>query len=225
HLGTAAAPARKPWRAMAAAAAVVLAAASLWRFQAAPGAETGWQVARLDGSAQVGNRMAAVSMGLRAGQVLRTAKDSTLMIEADALGRVDLGPESEIRATNGRQLQLQRGKLHAFIWAPARQFVVDTPSARAVDLGCEYTLNVDENGDGLLRVSLGWVAFQVGDREAFIPAGATCVTRKRGGPGIPYFEDASDALRSGVERFDRGDPGVLNGLLAAAGPHDGLTLW
>ena len=110
HRGTAVAPARKPWRAMAAAAAVVLAAASLWRFQAAPGAETGWQVARLDGSAQVGNRSAEVSMGLRAGQVLRTAKDSTLMLEDDALGRVDLGPESEMRATSNRQLQLQSRK-------------------------------------------------------------------------------------------------------------------
>ena len=125
----------------------------------------------------------------------------------------------------GKRLALQRGELHAFIWAPARDFVVETPSARAVDLGCEYTLNVDEKGDGVLRVSLGWVAFQVGDREAFIPAGATCATRKRGGPGIPYFEDTSDELRRGVERFERGDRGALGGLLAAAGPHDGLTLW
>jgi hypothetical protein len=69
------------------------------------------------------------------------------------------------------------------------------------------------------------VAFQVGDREAFIPAGATCATRKRGGPGIPYFEDTSDELRRGVERFERGDRGALGGILAAAGPHDGLTLW
>jgi hypothetical protein len=28
-----------------------------------------------------------------------------------------------------------------------------------------------------------------------------------------------------VERFERGDAGALNGLLAAARPHDGLTLW
>ena len=138
---------------------------------------------------------------------------------------MDLAPNSVLRTAGGKRLTLQRGELHAFIWAPAREFVVDTPSARAVDLGCEYTLNVDEKGDGRLRVSLGWVAFQVGDREAFIPAGATCATRKHGGPGIPYFEDTSDALRGGVERFERGEPGALNGLLAAAGPHDGLTLW
>jgi hypothetical protein len=204
---------------------VALAAASLWRFQAAPGAQTGWQVARLDGSAQVGNGSASVSMGLRAGQVLRTAKNSTLMLEDDTLGRVDLGPESELRAASNRQLQLHRGKLHAFIWAPARQFVVDTPSARAVDLGCEYTIDVNSGGDGLLKVAMGWVAFQFDGHESFIPAGAQCITRKRTGPGIPYYEDAPAALAQSVANLERGDTAALNGILAAARPRDGLTLW
>ena len=161
---------------------------------------------------------------LKQGQILRTG-NSAVRLDADEIGRVDLGANSVLRTTGDKRLALQRGELHAFIWAPAREFVVDTPSARAVDLGCEYTLNVDDKGDGILRVSMGWVAFQIGDREAFIPAGATCVTRKRGGPGIPYFEDAPEALRRGVERFERGDAASLNALLAAARPRDGLTLW
>jgi hypothetical protein len=161
---------------------------------------------------------------LREGQTVRTG-NAAVRLEAEDIGLVDLAANSVLRTTGGRRLALQRGELHAFIWAPARQFVVETPSARAVDLGCEYTLNVDAKGDGVLRVQMGWVAFQVGDREAFIPAGATCVTRRRGGPGIPYFEDASAGLRAGVGGFERGDRGALNGLLAAARPRDGLTLW
>ena len=162
-------------------------------------------------------------MKLRQGQTVRTG-DAAVRLEAGEIGRVDLAPHSVLRAA-GVRLALQRGELHAFIWAPARQFVVETPSARAIDLGCEYTLNVDEKGDGVLRVQMGWVAFQVGDREAFIPAGATCVTRRRAGPGIPYFEDAPEALRRGIDGFERGDPSALARLLAAARPHDGLTLW
>jgi hypothetical protein len=161
---------------------------------------------------------------LREGQTVRTG-NAAVRLEAEEIGRVDLAANSVLRTRGGRRLALERGELHAFIWAPARQFVVETPSARAVDLGCEYTLNVDAKGDGVLRVQMGWVAFQVGDREAFIPAGATCVTRRRGGPGIPYFEDASAGLRGGVEGFERGDRGALSGLLAAARRHDGLTLW
>jgi hypothetical protein len=120
---------------------------------------------------------------------------------------------------------LNRGLLHAYIWAPPREFVVDTPSARAVDLGCEYTLNVDDSGNGLLRVSLGWVAFKFGENESFIPAGAACVTRKRQGPGIPYYEDAAVPLLEGVKRLEDGDRTALVVVLASARAKDGLTLW
>ena len=57
---------------------------------------------------------------------------------------MDLGPDSELRATGKNRLALHRGSLHAFIWARPGKFVVDTPSARALDLGCEYTINVDQ---------------------------------------------------------------------------------
>ncbi len=199
-------PSRARW-AMVAALVAVAAGLMLMVSPVAPG--TSWQVA---------------GATLRQGQFVRTG-NSAVLLEAEEIGRVDLAANSVLRALGGKSLTLQRGELHAFIWAPAREFVVETPSARAVDLGCEYTLNVDGRGDGVLRVSMGWVAFQVGDREAFIPAGAACVTRKRSGPGIPYFEDAPDAVRRGVERFERGDAGALNELLAAARPRDGLTLW
>jgi len=115
--------------------------------------------------------------------------------------------------------------LRAFIWAPAREFVVDTPSARAVDLGCQYTLNVDERGDGLLKVDLGWVAFESAGRESFIPAGAECRTRKKTGPGIPWFEDSSQAFRGSLAAWESGRAGALDAVLRDAGPHDGLSLW
>src|SRR5207302_9343206 len=95
-------------------------------------------------------------------QVLRTG-NSGMQLEADAVGRVDVGPNSELRSTGERSLELKRGELEAFIWAPAREFVVDTPSARTVDLGCRYTLNVDDHGDGTLKVTEGRVAL---DEEA-----------------------------------------------------------
>src|SRR5205085_896753 len=148
--------------------------------------------------------------------------------ESESVGRIDLGPDSELRASSNRKVRLQKGMLHAFIWAPAREFVVDTPSSRTVDLGCEYTLNVDRSGDGVVRVTLGWVAFQFADRESFIPAGAQCATHKRSGPGIPYFEDASAEFRGAVDAFESssgGDRGALARILQAARPRDGLTLW
>src|SRR5262249_44616513 len=112
-----------------------------------------------------------------------------------------------------------------YIWARPGQFVVDTPSARAVDLGCEYTLNVDSAGNGRLGVSLGWVAFQYSGHESFIPAGAQCATHVHGGPGIPYFDDASEALQQAVAAFDDNRSGALPAILSNARPRDALTVW
>jgi hypothetical protein len=214
--------ARVAW---AAPASVVLAAAAAWQFAAPPAPPTGWRVASVEGDARLGGRAAALSMPVRAGQVLRTGAASEVTIQADDLGRVDLGPDSELRAAGSRRVALARGQLHAFIWAPPRQFVLDTPSARAVDLGCEYTITVDPSGDGLLRVATGWVAFQFAGRESFIPAGAQCATRRREGPGVPYFQDAPESLRAALPACERGDAAALREVLSAARPRDGLTLW
>lgn len=221
------APARRslPWRWTVAAAAVALFAVWLSRAPLTPSAPTGWQVAGVEGAAQLGSSGARIAMAVRSDQLVRTGDHSQLTLEADPVGRVDLGPDSELRASSSSNMLLRRGRLHAFIWARPRDFVVDTPSARAIDLGCEYTLNVNADGDGLLRVSMGWVAFQYAGHEAFIPAGAECVTRRRSGPGIPFYEDAAEPFRRSLEIYESGSSAALPAILADARSRDGLTLW
>jgi hypothetical protein len=210
----------------AAAAAILLCAVGAWQLKTPPSQATAWQVASLEGASRMGSQDAAVAMQMRTGQLLRTGRDSQVSLQDDEVGKIDLGPSSELRAATNRQVMLNRGTLHAFIWARPGLFVVDTPSARAIDLGCEYTINVDGSGNGLLRVSLGWVAFRYEGRESFIPAGAQCVTRKREGPGIPFYEDAPEPLRRGVGIFEAGDPpSALDEILSSARARDGLTLW
>lgn len=218
-------PARRPY-AWAAIAAALLIAAAVWQFRVPASQPTAWEVASVQGAARLGGQEAALSMAVPSGQTVRTDKDSQLSLQSDDVGTIDLGPDSELRAANSRQLTLNRGQLHAFIWARPGQFVVDTPSARAVDLGCEYTIHVDEAGNGELRVSFGWVAFMHHGRESFIPAGAECITRRAQGPGIPFYEDAPEPLRRAVSTMEAGDPSrALDTVLQTARPRDALTLW
>ena len=130
-----------------------------------------------------------------------------------------------------KHIALDHWTIQATIWAPPGEFVVDTPSAMAVDLGCMYTLHVDESGGGLLRTTLGWVGFRSNGRESFIPAGAAAVTYPRTGPGLPYFENATSTFRAATSEFDSAaDPSAqrsiaLQAILGEARPHDALTLW
>jgi hypothetical protein len=104
---------------------------------------------------------------------------------------------------------------------------VDTPSATAVDLGCAYTLTVNDDGDGELEVTLGYVALQHGNRESIIRMGMKCITRRGAGPGTPYMIDAPDTLRRALTRFDfeGGGGAALNDILDNARPADAITLW
>ncbi len=201
---------RRWWPTAIAAALLIGLAGSLFTLGPAP-QQTAWRI--VDGKT------------ITEGQALRTDSNSKLDLYADEFGRIEMAPNSELRI--GRdQLSLPHGSIHVLIWAPPKKFVVDTPSARAIDLGCQYTLSVDPSGDGMLTVETGWVAFQVEGRESFIPAGAACKTRKRTGPGTPYFQDASDLLRTSIHQFDQtGDPTALRRVLTEARQRDALTLW
>jgi hypothetical protein len=164
------------------------------------------------------------------GQTIETGPQAGAQIEAKDVGQVELDPNSRLQilpAVRGNhQFALRRGTMHALIWAPPSRFVVETPSAKTIDLGCAYTLTVLSDDSGLLTVQTGWVAFQAGPRESFIPAGAACRTRPGQGPGLPYFEDSSSSFQAAVSGFDRtGGRSDLEAIARDARQRDSLTLW
>jgi hypothetical protein len=167
---------------------------------------------------------------VRAGQVIETTRATYGTMESEFVGRVSIDPNSQLRLLTARddeqRLALDHGTIHALIWAPPARFVVDTPSARAVDLGCQYTLHVAKDGAGLLTVEKGWVAFQWRDVESFIPAGAACTTRRIRGPGTPHYLDAPATLTAALYQFDSTENGdALKVVLSSARRRDALTLW
>jgi hypothetical protein len=193
-----------------------------------------WEVARLDGTPFVGSRGIKAKGKLGLGQWLETDSGSRAEIEVSSIGHVEIDPNTRVRLVETKptehRLELAEGRLSARIWAPPRLFFVDTPSAVAADLGCAYTLEVDKQGASLLRVTSGWVALQLKDRESMVPAGAACATRPGIGPGTPYFEDASENFRAALTKldFDSAAPDKtesLNSLLSGARVRDTLTLW
>ena len=163
------------------------------------------------------------------GQVIETGLNGATM-ESESVGEVRIDPNSRLRLLAPQQgrhrLALDHGTIHAFIWAPPTKFVVDTPAANAVDLGCQYTLSVAKSGEGFLTVEMGWVAFQWKTIESFIPRGAACTTRPGHGPDTPYFLDAPEALTKSLAEFDlTGDNRAVRAVLSAARPRDALTVW
>ena len=182
-----------------------------------------WQVTREDGHSS-----------LPVGGWLETGEGEHASFNVADIGQVLVEPHTRLRLLNTRvgdhRLELARGTLHATIWAPPNQFFVETPSTLAVDLGCAYTLTVDDEGVGLVSVLVGWVGFKWHDRESFIPAGSACATRPRVGPGTPYNERVSRAYREALATidFNAGAPNSAQALalvLSESGERDEVTLW
>jgi hypothetical protein len=198
---------------------------------------TGWNVSRLAGTPRIGRSTvtAKETSRLSIGQVLETDEQSRASLRAEDTGHIEVEQSTRLRlmamGEGLKRIALDRGTIHVYIWAPPGQFVVDTPSAVTVDLGCAYTLQVDDSGAGHVRTSLGWVGFKLNGHESFIPAGAACTTRPKVGPGTPYFEDASSELRTALAGFDFEDSTAqqrardLAIVLGAARKRDALTLW
>jgi anti-sigma factor RsiW len=209
------------WAGLTVAAVVLVIAgtASAWWFMSRPEA---WDVVRLD------QRLAA---RVANGQWLETDASSTAAVRIGEIGRVDLAPDTRLQLLiarpNEHRLNLTRGRISVQIVAPPRVFIVETPASTVVDLGCAYTLDVDPDGGGTVRVTQGWVALEWANRASLVPAGASARTRPSIGPGTPVFDDATDALRRALGEFDFGiaKGPALAVVLAESRERDTLTLW
>ncbi len=219
-------PPRRSWRLAVAGAAV--AGAGLLALWVGRRDET-WSVYALAGTPAIeGTRFSTVSRW-KPGQALETGPDARAKILVGRIGEVDLEPGSRLRLLRAgrrqQRLALDRGGLRAFIWAPPRRFFIETREAVAADLGCAYSLHVDDAGGGWLRVAFGWVSFTSADREVYVPAGASCALYPGRGSGTPHYDDASPHFKKSLLALDVGeDTAALSEVLAAARQKDVLTL-
>ncbi len=188
-----------------------------------------WQVEKLSGKLVITNSKENKSLSI--GGTLETDSKSSAKIEVADIGQVKIAPNSLVKLVNSskteHRLSLERGALEAQIYAPPRLFVVDTPSAVAVDLGCAYKLEVDGEGNSKLHVTSGYVSLERKGRESFVPAGAFCLTKRGIGLGTPFFDSASPTFRKALMEFDFGKSRKksLRKILSLAKIKDTLTLW
>ncbi len=216
-----------------AAAAVVLLAAGIWLDRALQH-RAAWTIANLQGAPRVAGGAAARDKIWKIGEWLETDAASRVDLQVDGLGKIEVEPNSRLvllkASATQQQIRLERGTISALVTAPPYVFLVHTPTAYAMDMGCAYTLQVADDGSSVLRVTVGWVDLQHGYLQSLVPAGASAESRPEIGPGAPYFDDASASFRQALEvvNFDLQDPqarsDALTAVLADARPGDAFTL-
>jgi hypothetical protein len=162
---------------------------------------------------------------LRTGDVVRTER-GTVRLQSPAVGTIDVGANTTVRLIENRsrrhRLALASGTIHAKTTSQPGVFVIDTPKARAIDLGCEYTLTIARGGGGELHVIAGWVDLTHGYEQSLVPQGASAVITQHGALSVPIFDDAAPAFRAAVREFERKHD--MATIVALARARDAFTL-
>jgi ferric-dicitrate binding protein FerR (iron transport regulator) len=222
---------RAPWIAASVAVAAAASVVVWWKW---PGARpsactgtTGFKFTSRGGPVECGG--AAVASGeLPIGGELDTGAHEADLSIAD-IGKARLGAKTKVRldgtSATGHHLTLEQGQMHARVAAPPRLFQVSTKSTEVTDLGCEYTIQIDAAGAGQIRVQTGRVELQTKSGAIVVAPRKTSTAILPGRqPGLPVGDAASPALLGAVEDFQRGRPGAIERILAAATADDAITV-
>jgi hypothetical protein len=218
---------RRIWSALGAVAVVTLVSTyALGSFRSS------WSIDRVAGTPVAGARAIATRGALSEGEWLETDVRSRARLSIGTLGTAEVGPGSRVKLVQAggveRALRVERGSIDARVWAPPRFFLVETPAATAVDLGCVYSLDVDSLGNGTLLVRSGQVELQGRGRLSVVVAGTAAQMRSGAGPGTPYSASESPAFRNALSVVDFGGAGrstALESVLDSATPRSTITLW
>lgn len=208
----------RPWWPLAAVAALILfAVIGALRIYTPPNR---WRATSASGGAVIPHFL------LRAGDVVRTGAQGSVRLESPAVGVLDISANTTVELIENRRnrhrLALTAGTIHARTRSMPGVFVIDTPRARAIDLGCEYTLTVGPDGVGELHVISGWVDLARGFEQSLVPQGSSARMTADGELTVPVFDDAAPQFRAAVRDFAHKHD--LATIVALARQRDALTL-
>ncbi len=193
-----------------------------------------WQVAAAQGQAwMAGAPVRAGAQLARSGEIA-TGDDGAVRLRIARIGELRLGAGSRLRLEQTgpglHRVRLLQGRLWARVWAPPGYFGVRLPRTEALDMGCEFTLESDATGAGVLTVRSGWVLVGNDGGEALVPQGATVRLRADGAAGTPHDLGARIGFVAALAELDaqRGalpaDDARLQRLLSQARPGDAISL-
>lgn len=192
--------------------------------------DEGWEIVPVAGNPTIDESLLDKPGLIRSGQTIRTDNTSRAVVEVGEIGALDVFPSTHIEllstSKDDHRFRLSGGEIHATINAPPRIFFVETPSALAIDLGCEYTLRVDSSGVSRLHVTFGYVELDHPERSTIVPEGYKAVSDPDRGPTVPIYEDASPDFVDALISYEIGnDQSSLDVLLVEADPTDATSLW
>lgn len=189
-----------------------------------------WPVIKIKGVTQINSKIVTGTDSIKIGDWVTTKDSAQAVLQIPGVGNVTIQPNTKVKIIradgNEQHIGLEYGTIDADINTKPGTFFVESRSATAIDLGCSYTMSIDDKGDGLIYVKSGMVALSANGRESLVPAGKFCMAKEGMGPGTPYRSNSSPELRAALMSYDFGKGGsaAVNSILKHATKPDAVTL-
>ncbi len=120
------------------------------------------------------NSAAGAASTLRVSEQISTGPSEQLKIAVARIGAMQLSENSAIQLVQTgpaqHRVRLLYGQMRAKIWAPPNWFGVSVGEAEVLDLGCDFEIDQARDGNGVIRVYSGWIAYRIADTEVLVPA-------------------------------------------------------
>ena len=189
-----------------------------------------WEVKKINGSPKLESLEINNGSVFKEGYTLKTNNNSSALITIPDIGQVKTEPGTSVMRLSGSyNLRLGKGKINVVKSGASELFELEVPSADIEDyqLGGEYTAEVDDAGNSLIKVNSSWVKISSENREVFVLPNYYCQVRKGSGPGIPYSVNSSAELRKAIEdySFSGTTEESFNQILFSSDKKDAVSIW
>ncbi|NWF88716.1 MAG: FecR domain-containing protein [Ignavibacteriaceae bacterium] len=189
-----------------------------------------WPIEKVSGRPVIETKVLTGDGAIESGERLFTDFSSRARLKLENIGEIDIEPQSEIRIIESgkaeHKLILSRGRILARSWSIPKLFSIKTPSANIKDLGCAYSITVDEKSSTFLNVTSGWVLMENKNCKSLLPKGTSCYSGVSG-MGTPFSESASLTFKDALYNldFNNGSSSDLDIVLSEARKDDLITLF
>jgi len=188
-----------------------------------------WNVQLIDGTVTI-NGMANSSGKISQGESINTDNKSRLIVHVPQMGKLQIDTNTTIvveKAKDGdNRVLLKRGSFKIINSALMPDFTIDLNNSFVLDHGGIFSISSDESDNIIVNVEFGFVEIGYKNESCFVREGYVCEIKNNYRPGIPYRLNASDTLKSEVEKFDyeNGGDDSIQKIISSAHDEDMLTL-
>jgi len=189
-----------------------------------------WVVSIKAGAPEINNKIITLNTELEADAILSTNSSSEAVVRISKVGTIRLFPSTKLkRIGNSYTAKLSQGRAKINTENAEDFLELQLPGGTITDyyLGTEYVVDLDSEGNSIIKLLSGWLNIENKDRSTIFPEGYSLKILSSEGPGLPYKSNSNPKLVELLDKivFEKHYKAGIDALISIASDNETVTLW